>query len=84
MIIPKGDRLLIEPIKEETVITMGEEEEDKPTKGKIIGLGDKMDAGEYSIGDVVYFRPFLGHEIKVDGKDLIVLETENVIAKEID
>ena len=83
MLVPKGNKLLLEPVVKETMIKMSESDEDKPVKGKIIALGDTMDGSEYKIGNIVYFRQFMGHNIEVEDIKYVILEAENVLCVEV-
>lgn len=82
-LVPKYNRLLLAPLVKETVIQMTEQDEDKPVKGSVLAIGDTVPDGEYKIGNVVYFRQFMGHNIEVDDVKYVILEAENVLCLEV-
>ncbi len=88
---PLGGRVVVEPIEAED-ITMGgiflpETAKEKPQKGTILstGPGERDDKGKYipmevKAGDVVLFNKYAGTEIKVDGKKVIILRENEILA----
>ncbi len=78
---PMGRNLLIEPIKEESMLEMTKETEEKPIKGKILGKGEDC-VYDLNIGDVVYFRLFMAHEVEFNGKEYYFIEEMNILGKE--
>lgn len=88
---PTSDHLVVEPIEEETtvsgIIIPDTASKEKPQKGKVIAVGPgkvgddnervKMEVSE---GDIVLFTKYAPSEIKVDGKDLLVLTESDVLA----
>lgn len=91
---PLGDRILIERIEEEEVqettggIIIPDTAREKPQIGKVLAVGEgkRDDHGkripmELSVGDVIYFGKYAGSEIKLNGKELLVMREEDVIAK---
>jgi len=83
MIQPCGDRILIEPITEETMLVTTEESREKPEKGKIIALGDEVNITKFAKGDMIYYRYFMTAPVEIDGKEYLIIETENVLGKEV-
>ena len=88
---PTEDRLLVERLEGETKTAGGiiipDNAKEKPMQGKVIsaGPGRRNDAGaivEMSIkaGDTVLFAKWSGTEIKVDGKELLVMKESDVLA----
>lgn len=72
-----GDRILIDPIKEEQTegFVVGHTNSAPPQKGKVIATGpgrgeDKM---VLCAGDVVLYAKHAGTEIKVEGKTYIIM-----------
>ncbi len=88
---PLGSRVLVEPIDAEEVtaggIVLPETAKEKPQKGKVlsVGPGDRDEDGDriamdVKKGDVVLFAKYGGTEIKVDGKKLLILRENDLLA----
>lgn len=88
---PLGGRLVVEPIEQEDVTTGGillpETAKEKPQKGVVLaaGPGERDDKGKYipmdvKVGDTILFNKYAGTEIKVDGKKIIILRENEVLA----
>jgi chaperonin GroES len=91
MIKPLGDRVVIEPSEsEETTaggIVLPDAAKKKPQEGTVIavGPGRVLDNGKRSeigveVGQVVVYAKYGGTEVKVDGKDYVILEAEQIYA----
>ena len=89
MLKPLSNRVVVEPVKEETkggIILPETAGKDKPEKGKIIacGPGKLMENGtraamEVKVGDVVMFKKYSPDEVKIDGKEYLVLEESDIM-----
>ncbi|CAN5398057.1 co-chaperone GroES [soil metagenome] len=90
-ITPLNDRIVIEAAaKEQTTasgILLPDSAQEKPQRGKVIaaGPGKRLDSGALaplgiSVGDTVLYGKYSGTEVTVDGKDLIILRGEDVLA----
>lgn len=88
---PLADYLLIEPLEKETTLPSGivipDTAKEKPQEGKVIavGPGRKDESGntipmEVKAGNVVMFKKWGGNEIKVDGKEHLLVKEEDVLA----
>ena len=88
---PLHDRVLVKRIEEEEKTAGGiiipDTAKEKPTKGKVISVGNgfRNDSGdiiplEVKKDDVVIFAKWGGTEIKVNGEDLIVMKESDIIA----
>ena len=88
---PLGSRVLVEPIEAEEItaggIVLPETAKEKPQKGKVlsVGPGDRDEDGDrialdVKTGDVVLFAKYGGTEIKVDGKKLLILRENDLLA----
>ena len=88
---PLGGRVIVEPIEQEEMtaggIILPETAKEKPQEGKILaaGPGDRDEDGEripmeVKVGDVVLYNKYAGTEIKVDGKKIIILRENEVLA----
>jgi chaperonin GroES len=87
---PLHDRVLIERVEEEektkTGIIIPDSAREKQQRGKIISAGKgrvnekgevlKLDVKE---GDVVLFEKYGGEDIKMDGKEYVILKEESII-----
>ncbi|MBY0407905.1 MAG: co-chaperone GroES [Rickettsiales bacterium] len=87
---PLGDRLVVERLEQEekTVggIIIPDTAKEKPKQAKVlaVGPGAKDENGkripmDVNVGDIVLFTQWAGNEIKIDGKDLLVLKESDVI-----
>lgn len=88
---PTADRIVVEPFEESTtasgIIIPDTASKEKPQKGTVIAVGPgrigddnqriKMEVKE---GDTVLFTKYAPNEIKVEGKELFVLNESDVLA----
>ena len=88
---PLFDNVLIEPLEaeEKTVsgIILPDSAKEKPQMGKVIavGKGKVGPKGEVhpmvvKVGDVVVYKKWGGNEVKVDGKDMMLVGQEDILA----
>jgi len=91
MIKPLSDHILVEPIKEEKkrggIILPDTVEKERSEKGKVIAVGSgKRDKDGKRVpidvkkGDVVLFTKYSPNEVKVDGKDYLVIKEDDILA----
>ncbi len=92
-IVPTGDNIVVEALNEEMtsesgIIIPDTASKEKPIKGKVLAIGPgklKDDGGrlemEISQGDTVLFSKYGPTEVKVDGKDLLILSASDIYAK---
>ena len=89
---PLEDRIVVRPGQAEETTVSGlvipDTAKEKPQQGEVlaVGPGRRSDAGELipvdiSVGDVVLYSKYGGTEIAVDGEDLLVLSSRDVLAK---
>lgn len=87
---PLGDRLVVERIEQDEKTAGGiiipDSAKEKPKQGKVlaVGPGAKDESGkriamDVEVGDIVLFTQWAGSEIKMDGKDFLVLKESDVI-----
>ncbi len=85
---PLHDRVIIERIEEKTTacgIVIPETAGDKPQRGFVRAVGPgKIDNGtlqklNVKIGDEILFGKYSGTEVKVNGKDLLVMREEDIM-----
>ncbi len=88
---PLGDRVLVEPVEEKEVkkggIIIPDTAKEKPTEGLIIALGTgKTDDNgkkvpfEVKKGDRVLISKYGGTEVKLDGKEYKILNSDDILA----
>ena len=88
---PLGDRVLVEPAEEKEVkkggIIIPDTAKEKPIESIIValGTGKKDDKGvlipfEVKVGDTVLTSKYGGTEIKLDGKDYKILNSDDILA----
>jgi chaperonin GroES len=88
---PLGDRVLVEPAEEKEVkkggIIIPDTAKEKPTEGIIVALGTgKTDDNgkklpfEVKKGDRVLVSKYGGTEIKLDGKEFKILNSDDILA----
>jgi chaperonin GroES len=87
---PLGDRVLVEPIEEKETkkggIIIPDTAKEKPTEGivRAIGTGKTDDNGkkvpfEVKVGDRVLVSKYGGTEIKLDGKEYKILNSDDIL-----
>jgi chaperonin GroES len=89
---PLGDRLIVEILDEEEVLTSGivlpDTAKEKPQRGRVLaaGPGALNDKGErtpleVAEGDEIIFSKYGGTEIKLGMDDYLILRESDVLAK---
>ena len=87
---PLHDRVLIKRVEEEQKtkggIIIPDTAKEKPAEGKVIAVGNgrvledgKVRPLDIKAGDTVLFSKYAGTEIKLEGKDLLILREEDVL-----
>jgi len=87
---PLGDRVLVQPVEEQEVkkggIIIPDTAKEKPQEGKIIAVGTgkrdehgKLIPFEVKKGDRVLISKYGGTEIKIDGKDYLIMREDDVL-----
>src|SRR3989344_6045884 len=88
---PLADYLLIEPLQKETTLPSGivipDTAKEKPQEGREVEVGPgKQDEDgkrigmEVKVGDKVMFKKWGGTEVKVEGKEMLLVKEEDVLA----
>jgi chaperonin GroES len=88
---PLHDRVLIERIEAESKTAGGiiipDNAKEKPSEGKVVSVGEgvrdehgKRIALDVKKGDRVLFAKWGGTEVKIDGKELIILKESDILA----
>jgi chaperonin GroES len=87
---PLGDRVVIEPIEQESTTASGlvlpDTAKEKPQQGKVIaaGKGRLDDDGEriemeVKVGDTVLYAKYAGTEIKIGDKKLLIMKEADIL-----
>lgn len=87
---PLHDRVLVEPLQADQKTAGGviipDTAQEKPMQGKIVacGAGAKTDDGkliplDVKKGDTVLYGKWSGTEVKVDGKDLLIMKETDIM-----
>ncbi len=89
---PLSDRLIVEPLNEDSVTQAGiilpdTVDKEKPEKGKVIsvGPGKVLDNGNthpmsVKVGDIVLFKKYSPDEVKIDDKEYLVISESDILA----
>ncbi|NJC87937.1 MAG: co-chaperone GroES [Desulfuromonas sp.] len=87
---PLHDRIIVERLEEETKTAGGiiipDTAKEKPQQGKVIavGKGKKTEDGkvlplDVKVGDKILFGKYAGTEIKIEGKEFLMMREEDVL-----
>ena len=87
---PLGDRVIVQRVEEEETtkggIIIPDSAKEKPIEGKVIAVGNgrrnengELEKLEVKKGDRVLFKKYAGTEVKIDGKDQVVLREEDIL-----
>ena len=90
-VIPLNDKILVERVEAEEKtaggIVLPDTAREKPKQGKVLSLGDgkvlesgKRQAFQVKKGDKVLFTSYAGSEVKVDGKEFLIMSEEDILA----
>lgn len=81
---PIGDRILVQPKSRESVskggIVIPDTAQEKTTQGVVIAVGGDKEVIKVKVKDNILYDKYSGMEIKVDGKDHLILKMEDVFA----
>jgi chaperonin GroES len=88
---PLGDKILVERLEADSKtrggIYLPDSAKEKPKEGRVLAVGDGriLDDGtrvKFTVkeGDRIIFASFAGTEIKHDGKGILILSEEDVLA----
>lgn len=90
-LVPLGDRIVVqrEESQEKTSggIFLPDNAKDRPTRGKVVSVGDgrMLENGSRSqlqvkVGDLVLFTSYAGENIEVDGEEYLLMNESEVLA----
>ncbi|WP_242118292.1 co-chaperone GroES [Aestuariivivens sediminicola] len=83
---PLADRVLIEPAAAETKTASGiiipDNAKEKPQRGTVVaaGPGTKDKPITVKIGDTVLYGKYAGTELKLEGKDYLIMRESDILA----
>ena len=88
---PLGERVLVEPVKEEEAVKGGiiipDSAKEKPQEGKVVAVGTGKINEDGSVvpfnvkvGDIVLMPKYGGTEVKVDGKEFQIMREDDILA----
>ena len=88
---PLADRVLVQRLEAENKtsggIVLPDSAKEKPQKGKIVSVGDGkvLDDGsrkalQVKKGDVVLFTSYAGTDVKIDGKEYMIMSESDIMA----
>ena len=82
---PLDDRVLLEVLEEEETsaggIIIPDTAKERPRVGKILAVGSDEDLQELvKEGDRVLFAKYSGDEVKVDGKEMLIISRSDILA----
>ena len=87
---PLGDRVLVEPVKEDEVkkggIIIPDTAKEKPVLGEVVAVGPGRMSEEgkqvtmtVKKGDIVLFTKYVGNEVPGDD-DMVIMSEDNILA----
>jgi chaperonin GroES len=88
---PLADKVLVQRLEAETKtaggIVLPDTAKEKPQKGKVVsvGKGEVADDGtvremQVKKGDMVLFTSYAGTEVKIDGKEYLIMSESDIMA----
>ena len=83
---PLSDRFLIEPVAAETKTASGifipDTAKEKPQKGTVVAVGNgtKEHIMTVKIGDSVLYGKYAVTELKLEGKDYLIMREDDILA----
>ncbi len=87
---PLHDRVVVQAVESESKsaggIIIPDTAKEKPSQGKVISVGPgardndgKLVALELKKGDMVLYGKYSGTEVKIDGKDMLIMRESDVM-----
>ena len=88
---PLHDRVIVERLEQETKTASGivlpDAAAEKPDQGKVVAVGNgkiledgKVRQLDVKVGDKVLFGKYSGQAVKVDGKEVLVMREDDIMA----
>ena len=83
-LMPLDDRVVVERVEEETkqgAIIIPETAKEKPRIGKVIAVGTDEDLQDaIKVGDKILYGKYVGDEVEIDGKELLIVQRADILA----
>ncbi len=87
---PLHDRVVVKRLEEDTKTAGGiiipDTVKEKPQQGEVVGVGPgardengKVTPLDVKVGDIVLFGKWSGTEVKIDGKDLLIMKESDIM-----
>lgn len=87
---PLHDRVVVRRVEEEAKTAGGiiipDTAQEKPSQGEVVAVGPgargddgKINALDVKVGDRVIFGKWSGTEVKIDGKDLLIMKESDIM-----
>jgi len=88
---PLGDKVLVERVEVEAKtaggIVLPDTAKEKPQRGKVVSVGEgkMLENGtrkevQVKKGDLVLFTSYAGTEVKIDGKEYLIMDESDIMA----
>ena len=83
---PLADRVLVEPLEAETKTASGiiipDTAKEKPQKGNVVSVGPRTKDNPVTVkqGMTVLYGKYSGTELKLDGKDYLIMRESDILA----
>ena len=82
---PLDDRVAVERIEEEEKrsgrIIIPDTAKEKPRIGKVVAVGTDEDLQEkVNVGDKILYGKYVGDEVKIEGKELLIVQRPDILA----
>jgi len=88
---PLGDKVLVERVEAESKtaggIVLPDTAKEKPQRGKVVSVGEgkMLENGtrkevQVKKGDLVLFTSYAGSEVKIDGKEYLIMDESDIMA----
>jgi chaperonin GroES len=88
---PLADKVLVERVEAESKtaggIVLPDTAKEKPQRGKVVSVGEgkRLEDGtrqdvQVKKGDLVLFTSYAGTEIKLDGKEYLIMDESDIMA----
>jgi chaperonin GroES len=88
---PLGDKVIVEVLSAEEKtkggIIIPDTAKEKPQEAKVIAVGSgkvldngKTVAPDVKAGDIIIFGKYSGSEVKVDGKEYLIIDADDILA----
>jgi chaperonin GroES len=83
---PLADRVLVEPMAAETTTASGiiipDNAKEKPQNGTVVAIGNgtKDEPLTVKVGDTVLYGKYGGTELKLEGKDYLMMRESDILA----